>query len=169
MKLSVEFDGWHILSKKERNTILDLARENFSNANFFSTYGLIIEYYDEPAVFKFCLDILSAYKRSFGSWDGYTIKKLSRKIIYNYNDKRRKLQPDYFKKLAKTSTIDDMKIVLAGALYLAPDDIRTIIFEIERKLKKQLSEMGDKELNRAYQILLNYSSTLFRNFSLIED
>ena len=169
MKLSVEFDGWHILSKKERTAILSLAREKFSNANFFATYGLIIEYDDESTIFKFCLDILSAYKISFGSWDGYTIKKLSRKIVYNYNDKKRKLKQDYFKKLARTSTINDMKIVLAGALYLTPDDIRTIIFEIERKLKKQLKEMSDKELDRAYQILLNYSSTLFRNFSLIED
>ncbi len=169
MKLSVEFDGWHILSKKERTEILELARKKFSNANFFITYGLIIEYSDEQVIFKFCLDILSAYKGSFGSWDGYTIKKLSRKIIYNYNDKKRKLKLDYFKKLARTSTINDMKIVLAGALYLTPDDIRTIIFEIERRLKKQLNDMSDKELDRAYQILLNYSSTLFRNFSLIED
>ena len=44
-----------------------------------------------------------------------------------------------------------------------------MIFEIERRLKKQLKIMNDKELDRAYQILLNYSSTLFRNFSLIED
>jgi len=166
MKLSVEFDGWHVLSKKERTQILSLARKNFSNANFFATFGLIIEDNDEKHIFRFCLDILSAYKSSFNSWDGYTIKKLSKKILYNYNDKKRKLKLDQFKNVVRNSNHNDMRIVLAGTLYLTPDDVRTIIFEIERRLKKQLKEMNDKELDRAYQILLNYSSTLFRNLSL---
>lgn len=166
MKLSIEFDGWHCLSKKDRKNILVLARENFKNSNLFGQNALIIDDINELKILEFCLKILEEYKNVFGSWNGYTIKKISQRIIYNYQDKKRKLNLDYFKKLIKNSEYNDIRTVLAGTLYMGPDDIRTILYEVERKIKFPLKEMNDSDLEKAYNILLNYSSILVRRFSL---
>ncbi len=126
-KLKLEFDGWHCLSKKDSKNLLEFARTKFKNANFIDNCGLLVETNDELEAFKFCLDVILKYRGCFGSWDGYTVRKISRRIVYNFQDKKRKLTFEYFKKLVTTNKFDDVKVVLAGILYLTPDEVKHIL------------------------------------------
>lgn len=164
-KLKLEFDGWHCLSKKEMKTLLNIARAKFSNANFIDNSGLLIETSDELEGFRFCLETISTYKQYFGSWDGYTVRKISKRIVYNYQDKKRKLTFDYFKKLVVSNKFEDVKIVLAGILYLSPDEVKVMLGTIERDLNMLFSEMDEKHLKISYNLLIKYASLSVRKFS----
>ena len=164
-KLKIELEGWHCLPKKETKNILEIARSQFNNANFIDNSGLLVETEDEITAFKFCIDIIQKYKNFLGSWDGYIVRKISKRIVYNYQDKKRKLSFEYFKKLVIESKFDDIKIVLAGILYLDPDETKVILSTIERDLSKLYHEMDEAQLKIAYNLLIKYASTSIRNFS----
>lgn len=171
-KLKLELEGWHCLPKKETRNILDTARIRFSNANFIDNSGLLVEAQNELDVLSFCLEILNKYKNLLGSWDGYSIRRISKRIVYNYQDKKRKLSFEYFKKLLTENKFDDVKIVIAGILYLDPDETKIILNSIERDLCKLFIEMKDEQLKIAYNLLIKQASNSVRKFSLnanIED
>lgn len=165
-KLKLEFEGWHCLSKKEMKVLLNIARAQFRNANFVDNNGLLVETIDELEAFKFCLETISRYKKFLGSWDGYIVRKISKRIIFNYQDKKRKLSFDYFKKLVTENKLDDIKIVLAGILYLDPDEVKVMLSTIERDLSKLFSEMKDENLKVSYNQLIKFASVSVRKFSL---
>jgi hypothetical protein len=165
-KLKLEFEGWHCLPKKETKTILSIARAQFRNANFVDNNGLLVETDNELDAFRFCLYVISTYQKLFGSWDGYIVRKVSRRIIFNYQDKKRKLSFEYFKKLVIENKFDDIKIVLAGILYLDPDEVKVALSTIERDIVKLFSEMNDEELKIAYNTLVKFASISIRKFSL---
>jgi hypothetical protein len=165
-KIKIEFDGWHCLSKRDAKTLLSVARAQFKNANFIDNSGLLIETENELEGFRFCLEIIKEYKNCFGSWDGYTVRKISKRIVYNYQDKKRKLTFEYFKKLVTTNKFEEIKVVLAGILYLSPDEIKIILGTIERDLSKLFTEMDDKFLKIAYSLLIKYASVNIRSFSI---
>jgi len=165
-KLKLEFEGWHCISKKETKKILENARSRFINANFIDNCGLLIETIDEINVLFFCLEVIKEYQFLLGSWDGYSIKKISKRIVYNYQDKKRKLSFEYFKKLITENSFEDIKVVLAGILYLYPDEAKTILGTIERDLNKLFVEMNDEMLKTAYGLLIKYASCSIRKFSL---
>lgn len=166
-KLKLEFDGWHCLPKRETKVILNIARAQFINANFVDNNGLLIEAFSELEAFKFCLDIINKYEKLLGSWDGYLIRKISKRIIYNYQDKKRKLTFDYFKKLIIENKIDDVKIVLAGILYLRPDEVKIVLSNIERDISILFSEMNENQLKSSYNSLIKYASSSIRKFSIL--
>jgi len=164
-KLKLEFEGWHCLPKNETKIILNLARTQFSNANFIDNNGLLVETEDELEAFKFCLNIIEVYKKLLGSWDGYFVRKISKRIIFNYQDKKRKLSYDYFKQLVTKNRFEDIKTILAGILYLDPNETKIMLGTIERDLEKIFSEMNEDLLNKAYKLLIKYASTSIRKFS----
>jgi hypothetical protein len=161
-KIKIEFDGWHVLSKQDNKDILDEARLCFKNANFIDNCGLIVEALQQDKVLLFCLEILEKYKDVFKSWDGYSIRKLSKRTLYNYQDKKRKLSFIFFKKLISENNFDDINLIIAGTLYLKTQRTKIILSTIERDLNKSLFEMNEKELEVAYNLLLKYSSTIER-------
>jgi len=165
-KLKLELEGWHCFSKKETKVILSIARAQFSNANFIDNSGLLVEADDELEVLKFCLEMIERYKDTLGSWDGYTIRRISRRIVYNYQDKKRKLSFEYFKKLVTSNKFDDVRVVLAGILYLDPDEVKISLNVIERDLNRLFGEMDENSLRVAYNLLIKYASTSVRSFSL---
>ncbi|MDD5649661.1 MAG: hypothetical protein PHF86_04475 [Candidatus Nanoarchaeia archaeon] len=165
MKLKLEFEGWHCLSNKDAKNILKTARLRFKNANFIDNSGLLVDTEDELDCFKFCLETISQYNKNLGSWDGYNIRKLSRRIVYNYQDKKRKLSFEYFKRLVTENKFEDIKVVLAGILYLTPEDVKVMLGTIERDLSKLFIEMDEQTLKISYNLLLKYSSSSIRNFS----
>jgi hypothetical protein len=165
-KLKLELEGWHCLPKKETKAILDVARVRFSNANFIDNSGLLVETDNELEAFSFCLEIISQHKNLLGSWDGYAVRRISKRIVFNYQDKKRKLSFEYFKKLIKESKLEDSKIVLAGILYLDPDETKVVLSTIERELSKLLIEMKDDQLKIAYNLLIKHASMSVRKFSL---
>jgi hypothetical protein len=165
-KLKLEFEGWHCLPKKETKVLLSLARAQFSNANFIDKCGILVETENELEGFKFCLETIEKYKQFLGSWDGYTVRKISKRIVFNYQDKKRKLSFEYFKKLVLENKFEDVKVVLAGTLYLDPDEVKVMLSTIERDLSKLFSEMNEDLLKTAYNLLIKYSSTTVRKFSL---
>lgn len=164
-KLKVEFDGWHKLPKKTTQEILVNARKIFLNTNFFENSGLIIEHHNQSEIFTFCLKILETYQNLFKNWDGYVIRKVSKNILNNYADKKRKLKFEVFKKLNYTY-IDKTSILLAGVLYLEPSFVEDILLIIQDKLNRPLKLMTEDQLEKAYKLLLNYSSYELRKFSL---
>jgi hypothetical protein len=164
VKLKLEFEGWHCLPKKETKIILDIARTRFINANFIDNNGLLVETEDELGVFSFCLETITKYINILGSWDGYTVRKISKRIIFNYQDKKRKLNFEYFKKLITESRFEDVVIVLAGKLFLTPDETKMMLKSIERDLGKFLVEMKDDQLKIAYNLLIKFASTSVRKF-----
>lgn len=166
VKIKLSFDGWHCLSKRQTQDILKRARNLFLNANFVDGVGLLIEDNDELRIFNFCLEIIECYKINFGGWNGYEIKKISRKILSNFADRKRKLHFDYFKKLIKENDFQDAKVVLAGILYLKPDEVGDLLVTLERDFGQSLKEMDDEELGDGYRILLMYSSSKDRTFSI---
>jgi len=166
VKLKLAFDGWHCLSKKQTQEILKSARNIFYNANFIDGVGLLIEDEDEINIFKFCLEITKSYQKSFGNWDGYEIKKISKKILINFADRKRKLHVDYFVKLIKENEIQDSIIVLAGILYLKPEEIKEVINSVEKDFEKPYKSMEDDELKDLYRILIMYASSKDRLFSI---
>lgn len=165
-KIKIELEGWHCLPKKETKILLDVARIQFNNANFIDNSGLLIESDDDVKVLKFCLEIIINYKNYLGSWDGYSIKKISKRIIYNYQDKKRKLTFENFKRLITENKPEDTRIVLAGILYLDSDEIRIILSSIEREMCKLFIEMDTELLKNAYNLLIKYASMTIRKFSL---
>ena len=166
IKIRIAFDGWHCLSKRQTNEILKMARNFFKNANFFNNNGLLIEHVDEISIYKFCLDVIEIYRNSLGSWNGYEIKKISKKVLYNFADRKRKLNFEYFKKLVRENLFADIRLILAGKLYLEPEEISNVLVSIEKDFEYGLREMDDKALNDAYRLLLMYASSKERNFSL---
>lgn len=165
-KIKIELEGWHCIPKKETKVILDIARFRFSNANFIDNCGLLVETENELDVLSFCLETIYNNKSYLGSWDGYTIRKISKRIVYNYQDKKRKLTFEYFKKLITENKFDDVKIVLAGILYLDPDETKVMLNTIERDLNRLLIEMKEEQLKIAYNLVIKYSSASVRKFSL---
>jgi len=168
MKLKLEFEGWHCLPKKETRVLLDKARALFENANFVDNNGILIETNDELETFKFCLDIIKEYKIFLGSWDGYIVRKISKRIIFNYQDKKRKLTFESFKKFVIENKFDDIKVVFAGILYLDPDEVRIVLSTIERDLVCLFSEMNENQLKIAYNLLIKYAGSSIRKFSIKE-
>lgn len=166
VKIKLIFDGWHCLSKRQQNEILAKARNVFVNANFVDNVGLLIVHNCEIEVHKFCLQVLDDYDKSFKSWNGYEIKRLSRKILFNYADRKRKLKFDYFCSLIRESKFADTKLVLAGILYLEPDEVEMNLIQIERNFERSLKDMNDEELEDVYKILIMYASSKDRKFSL---
>lgn len=165
-KLKLEFEGWHCLPKKETKTILSMARAQFRNANFVDNNGLLIETDNELDAFRFCLNTIVSHQKLFGSWDGYTIRKVSKRIIFNYQDKKRKLSFEHFKKLVTENKFDDIKIVLAGILYLDPDEVKVVLSTIERDLAKLFTEMNEDQLKTSYNSLIKFASASVRKFSI---
>ena len=165
-KLKLEFEGWNCLPKKETKTLLSIARAQFRNANFVDNNGLLVDTEDELEAFKFCLETIERYKKLLGSWDGYIVRKISRRIIFNYQDKKRKLSFDYFKKLVTENKFDDIKIVLAGILYLDPDEVKVMLSTIERDLSRLFPEMNENNLKTSYNLLIKFASSSVRKFSL---
>jgi hypothetical protein len=110
----------------------------------------------------FCLEILEKYKDIFKSWDGYSIRKLSKRTLNNYQDKKRKLSFIFFKKLILENNFSDIILIIAGTLYLKVQRTKIILSTIERDLDKSLFEMNDKELEVAYNLLLKYVSAIER-------
>ena len=165
VKIRLSFDGWHCLSRKQTKEILREARKYFVNANFASGVGILIEDYHELKVHDFCLKILSKFKGSFQSWDGYELKRLSNRLLFNFADRKRKLNFKYFKKLFNENELKDVKIVLAGILYLEPDEVKDLIISIEKD-NCAFNEMNEDDLRDAYRILLMYASSKDRSFSL---
>lgn len=165
-KIKIEFEGWHCLSKKIKKTILDLARAQFINANFIDNSGLLIESPNELEIFRFCLEVIQTYKSFLGSWDGYTVRKISKRIVYNYQDKKRKLSFEFFQKLIKENRYEDIKVVIAGNLYLDPSEASLILNSIERDLKISFEKMDEKKLKMAYNLLIKLASISVRKFSL---
>ena len=168
VKLLIKYDGWHCLSKRQNQEILKKARELFVNANFVDNTGLLIEHDRELDIHKFCLDIAYEYRKSFGGWNGYVIEKLSKRIQNNYADRKRKLKLDFFNKLIKNEEPNDIYIVLAGKLYLEPDETYLIIKNFEKDYSCNLKSMSEAELKKLYRFLLMYSSAKDRKFSLIK-
>lgn len=165
IKLKLTFDGWHCLSKRQTNDILKKARTVFRNANFIENRGLLIETDNETEVLKFSLLTLKVYNDTFRSWDGYELKRLSKKIFFNYDDRKRKLKLDYFKKITKEN-LNDTKLILAGILYLEPDEIKNLLLNAEKDFDCLLKDMEDEELEDVYRILIMYASSKDRNFSI---
>ena len=164
----IKYDGWHCLSKRQTQEILKKARTLFGNANFIDNTGLLIEDENELQIHKFCLDIADDYQKSFGGWNGYIIEKLSKKIQNNFNDRKRKLNINYFKKLITDEDPDDIYIVLAGKLYLSPDETCLVIKNFEKDFNCKLKSMDENELKKLYRFILMYSSAKDRKFSLIK-
>jgi hypothetical protein len=165
-KLKLEFEGWHCLPKKETKVLLNLARAQFRNANFVDNNGLLVETDNELEAFRFCLETILFYSKLLGSWDGYIVRKISKRIIFNYQDKKRKLSFEYFKKLVTENKFDDIKIVLAGILYLDPDEVKVALSTIERDISRLFAEMNDEQIKIAYNSLIKFASASVRKFSL---
>jgi len=165
-KIKLELEGWHCLSKKDMKSILTEARFRFDNANFVDNSGLLIDTDNEISISSFCLEILDKYKKQLGSWDGYCIRKISKRIIFNYQDKKRKLSFEYFKKLVTENKFDDFKVVLAGILYLESNELKTILGSIERQIGKLYNEMCEEELKKSYNLLIKDASSSIRKFSV---
>lgn len=165
-KIKLVFDGWHCLSKRQTKEILKEARAVFVNANFMDNTGLLIENYDEVVVLKFCLRTLKQYKGTFNSWNGYEIKKISRKILFSYADRKRKLKFNYFKQLVRESKYTDIKLILAGTLYLEPKEVSDLLMSMEKDFEIPLYKMDDKALQDIYRLLLMYAASKERIFSL---
>jgi len=166
VKIKIEFEGWHCVPKKEAKAILSMARAQFSNANFIDDSGLLVETENQLEAFKFCLDTIEKYKNIFNAWDGYSVRKISKRIVNNYQDKKRKLSLDYFKRLVLENKFDDIRVVLAGILYLDPNEAKVMLSTIERDLGKIFTEMNESEIKIAYNLLTKYASTVVRKFSL---
>jgi len=155
------------LSRKQNKEILNEARSRFINANFIDKNGLVVEDLYEARIHDFCLEILEKYKHVFRNWDGYNIKKISKRILFNYADKKRKLELNYFKKLVRNNKLRDIQFVLAGTLYLEINDIKDALMSIESEFNKTFDIMNERELEEAYRIILMYSSSRVRKFSLL--
>jgi hypothetical protein len=160
-KIKIEFDGWHCLSREQMNEILVKARGKFSNANFFEGRGLLIEdnnttemFKTEVAILSFCLEIINTYRSTIRNWDGYNFSKISKKVLLNFADKKRKLTFEYFKRLVKDSELDDIKIVLAGILHLDPDTVLEILMMTQRMMNNNYKFMNDDELQKSYRMIL---------------
>jgi hypothetical protein len=166
IKVRVDFDGWHCLSRKQKKEILTIARNNFLNANFCEETGLLIEDTDHYKIHKFCIDILESFKISLGNWDGYKISKLSRRVFFNYADRKRKLNFEYFKILIKDD-LQKTKLILAGILYLDPEEVVTVLSDYERESNKLLNEMSEEQLDIGYRTLILFASSKSRSFSLL--
>ena len=164
-KVCVEFDGWHCLSRKQRKEILAIARENFVNANFCNDKGMILEDSDNYKIHKYCLDIIESFKTTFRNWDGYKISSLSKRTTFNYNDRKRKLNFEYFKILINEE-LQNSKLVLAGILYLDPEETLTLLTDFQREHNKLFKDMNEDELDKAYKMLILYASSKIRNFAL---
>lgn len=164
-KVKLEFEGWHCLPKKERKTLLNIARAQFVNANFVDNNGLLVETENELEAFCFCLETMRKYSVFLGAWDGYSVRKVSKRIIYNYQDKKRKLAYDYFKKLVTENKFEDIKVVLAGTLYLDPDEVKVLLSTIERDISKLFNEMDEDQLKSSYNTLIKYAGASVRKFS----
>ena len=165
-KIKLVFDGWHCLTKRQTKQILKKARNIFINANFIDNIGLLIEHDNESIIIDFCLDVLDNYKNSFGSWNGYEIKRLSRKIIYNYADRKRKLSFEYFNKLIKENEFKDAKLIIAGKLYLEFDDINNFFISIDKNFEYNIDNINDKNLQDIYRLLIMFAASKERKFSL---
>ena len=166
IKIKLVFDGWHCLSKRQTKDILKDARIKFMNANFIDNSGLLIEHFEEIDVVKFCLETIEMYKNTFNSWDGYELKKISRKILYSYADRKRKLKFSYFKKLIRENNFSDVRVVLSGILYLEPKEVGDLLITLEKDFEIQLYRMDDKVLHDVYRLLLMYAASRERKFSL---
>jgi hypothetical protein len=153
-KIRVEFDGWRYLTREQTEEILADARRNFVNANFFESRGLLIEARDELTVLSFCHEIIKIYQSTFGTWDGFNFSRLSTKIVLQFADKKRKLDFGYFRKLIKDSSLEDIKVVLAGILYLTPDDVLEILMKMQKTIQVNFKEMNDDELQKSYKMIL---------------
>lgn len=153
-KIKITFDGWHCFSHDQMNEILRQAREKFSNANFFEGHGLLIEADNEIEILAFCIKVIETYKSSVRNWDGYHFSKISKRVLLNFADKKRKLSFEYFKRLVKDSELDDIKIVLAGILYSDPDTILEILMMIQRTMNNNYRFMNDDELQKSYRLIL---------------
>jgi len=158
-KIKLELDGWHLLSKKQQIEIIKIARSNFQNANFSDGNGLLIEGEDQYSIHKFCLDILSSFKTTLHNNDGYKIKCLSTKISNNFADRKRKLEYNYFKSLILENDISKAKFVIAGILYLDPDDLYQKLIDIEYEETILFSQMSDEQLKSTYKKILLYSAS----------
>jgi hypothetical protein len=165
IKVRIDFDGWHCLSRKQRREILSIARNNFINANFCGEQGLIIEDRDDYRIHKFCLDILESFKITLSNWDGYKISKLSKRVFFNYADKKRKLTFEFFKSLIKED-LQKSKLVFAGILYLDPEEVMSVLTDSEREANKLLKDMNEEELDIVYKMLILFASSKVRSFSL---
>jgi hypothetical protein len=166
VKLKLSFDGWHCLSKKQTQDVLKRARGIFHNANFVDGVGLLIEDSNEINIVKFCLEIISLYKIDFANWDGYEIKRISKKILINFADRKRKLSKEYFVKLIKENELHEVLTVIAGMLYLSPDEVSEVINTAENDFDKPYKMMEENELNDLYRILIMYASSKERSFSI---
>jgi hypothetical protein len=158
VKIKLEFDGWHCFSRDQMNEILSKARSKFSNANFFEGHGLLIETTNELKILEFCLEIIETYKFTIKNWDGYHFSKISKRVLLSFADKKRKLTFEYFKRLIKDSELDDIKIVLAGILYLEPDKVLEILMNTQRLINNHYRFMNDDELQKSYRLILKEST-----------
>jgi hypothetical protein len=163
VKIKIEFDGWRCLSKKQQLEILQLSRSKFVNSNF-SDNGLLVEAKEEYDAFHFCYLAIIQYRESLNNWDGYSVSKLSKKIILNFADRKRKLKFEYFKRLIKENSLDDAKFILAGNLYLYPDDTVEILSDVQREMNNTFRHMNDDELLKAYHIILMKAAERERKF-----
>ena len=161
VKLKIEFDGWRLLSKQQQNEILKIARNNFQNANFFEN-GLLIEDFDQMKILKFCSDIINSFKKTFNNWDGFKIQKMSTKISLNYNDRKRKLNFDYFKKLVLEHDLNESKLIIAGLLYMEPEVIKNKLIDLEYETGCLFRMMNDSQIKKTYNSLLFYSAYVGR-------
>ena len=161
-KIKVTFDGWHCFSRKQQKEILAIARSIFTNSNFCDL-GLMIEDEDRYKIHKFCLDILESFKKTLNNWDGYKIVQLSTRTLISYSDKKRKLSLEYFKELVKED-FQKSKLVLAGILYLDPEEVLAFLKDYENEVNNLFQNMTDIELDQAYKNLILFASTKIRTF-----
>ena len=77
-----------------------------------------------------------------------------------------KLSFEYFRKLVTENKLEDIKIVLAGILYLEPDETKVVLSTIERDFSKLFIEMKEEQLKIAYNILIKHASLTIRKFSI---
>jgi hypothetical protein len=165
IKVRIDFDGWHCLSRKQKRQILAIARNNFTNANFCGDQGLIIEDVDQYKIHTFCLDILESFKATLSNYDGYKISKLSKRTFFSYADKKRKLTFEFFKSLIKED-LQKSKLVFAGVLYLDPEEVLEVLTDSQREANKLLKDMNEEELDTVYKTLILFASSKVRSFSL---
>lgn len=165
LKVKIEFDGWHCLSKKQKKFILGKARESFINANFANHQGLLIEHNVEAEVLMFPVMVMERLGDIFGNWDGYKITKVSVKTLLNFADRKRKLKLDYFKRLIKENDLQEVKVLLAGNLYLTTDDVVEILMNIQREMNNTFRQMSEEELDYSYRLLLMYAAQKERSLN----
>lgn len=161
IKLKLEFDGWINLSVRQQKEILNIARNNFKNANFvIDRSGLLIEDEDELKIHKFCIDIVHSFTKTFKALDGYAIKKLSSKNYISINSIKRRLSLEQFKKIINdNASLDEKCIVLAGILYVSPEEVKNILVDL-----KNLG--SEKEIIDILKTLVVYAGTKQRTFAL---